>query len=299
MWSEFNLQTAMYHVLISGTNSSWEDGTHKFSLSRSLREYTDDDITQRYGKFEDSILDELYRMPAIFIYEQEDLPSKFGKLVFIRREDDTVHLEYEIDDSIPQLPPGTINNYPNLFEISALELYRSHWAIKKINLTESLNELGYQIEHQEPLVEIEQESNRPKVFIVHGQDGVAKGELSDQLEAFGCQPIILHEQASRGQTIIEKIEANSDVEYGVVLYTPCDVGGKRQDELHLRGRARQNVIFEHGYLIGKLGRDKVTALKKGNLETPNDISGVVYISMIGDDWKTELRKELQAAGIIV
>jgi predicted nucleotide-binding protein len=65
----------------------------------------------------------------------------------------------------------------------------------------------------------------------------------------------------------------------------------------LRARARQNVVFEHGYLIAKLGRRKVCALVKGKLEIPNDISGVVYVPM--DDhkaWKVEVAKELRNAG---
>jgi predicted nucleotide-binding protein len=54
-------------------------------------------------------------------------------------------------------------------------------------------------------------------------------------------------------------------------------------------------MFEHGFLIGKLGRSRVCSLVKGDVEKPNDISGVVYTSMAGGDWKIELAKELRAA----
>lgn len=134
-----------------------------------------------------------------------------------------------------------------------------------------------------------------KIFIVHGHDDAAKLEVARFIEKIGFDPIILHEQASGSKTIIEKIEAYSDVGFSVVIYTPCDVGKKDSESSQLKGRARQNVVFEHGFLIGKLGRSKVCSLVKGDVETPNDISGIVYTSMDSDNWQVELAKELKAA----
>ncbi|MFD0991016.1 TIR domain-containing protein [Mariniflexile jejuense] len=134
-----------------------------------------------------------------------------------------------------------------------------------------------------------------KVFIVHGHDDLAKIETARFIEKLGFEPIILHEQASSGKTIIEKIESYSNVGFGIVLYTPCDSGSKKGEETNLKSRARQNVVFEHGFLIGKIGRKNVCALVKDNVETPNDISGVVYISM-ANDWKLDLAKELRNSG---
>lgn len=135
-----------------------------------------------------------------------------------------------------------------------------------------------------------------KIFIVHGQDEPAKEELARFIEKLGFEPIILHEQASLGMTIIEKIEYYSNVNFGIVLYTPCDLGAKKGDD-NLKPRARQNVVFEHGYLIGKLKRENVCALVKDNVETPNDISGIVYIPMDSNKaWKILVGKELQKAG---
>ena len=100
-------------------------------------------------------------------------------------------------------------------------------------------------------------------------------------------------------TIIEKIEhyAN-EADFAIVLYTACDLGrGITETKVHPRNRARQNVVFEHGYLMAKLGRKNVCALVKGEIETPNDISGVVYVGL--DDagaWKIEINKELKACG---
>lgn len=139
-----------------------------------------------------------------------------------------------------------------------------------------------------------------KVFVVHGHDDAATQEVARILEKAGLEAIILREQASGGsQTIIEKIETNTDVAFAVVLYTPCDFGRAKEQKVE-QGRARQNVVFEHGYLMGKLGRSHVCPLVKGSVETPGDISGVVYIPM--DDngaWKFALAKEMKSAGLAI
>lgn len=138
-----------------------------------------------------------------------------------------------------------------------------------------------------------------KVFIVHGHDNETKQEVARFIESIGLETIILHEQASRSMTIIEKIEHySSEANFAIVLYTPCDKGrGAKETNIPARDRARQNVVFEHGYLMAKIGRENVCALVKGEIETPSDISGVVYTPLDSKGgWKIELLKELKACG---
>ena len=147
------------------------------------------------------------------------------------------------------------------------------------------------------LRDTESKLDTTKVFIVHGHDDLAKLECARFVEKMGFDSIILHEQISSGRTIIEKIEEYSNVGFGIVLYTPCDVGAKNDENTISQPRARQNVVFEHGFLMGKLGRNNVCALVKGKIETPTDISGIVYILM--DEygaWKLKLAKEMQNSG---
>ncbi len=134
-----------------------------------------------------------------------------------------------------------------------------------------------------------------KVFIVHGHDEVLRLEVENFIRKIGMSPVVLADQASGGSTIIEKIEKYDDVDFAIVLYTPCDVG-KHKNASELNGRARQNVVFEHGYFIAKLGRDKVAAIVKHGVEIQNDIQGVVYIGA-EQDWKTSLLKEFHLAGL--
>jgi predicted nucleotide-binding protein len=141
--------------------------------------------------------------------------------------------------------------------------------------------------------------NKRKVFIVHGRDNETKQEVSRFIETIGLEAIILHEQANAGMTIIEKIEHYSnDADFAVILYTACDQGrGIHESKFRPKDRARQNVVFEHGYLMAKLGRENICALVKGNIETPNDISGVVYVPLeFTGAWKTAVAKELVTCG---
>jgi hypothetical protein len=134
-----------------------------------------------------------------------------------------------------------------------------------------------------------------KVFIVHGHDDGAREAVARFLEKLGFEAIILHEQVSQGRTIIEKIEAHGEVGFAVVLLTPDDVGGVVEGEA--KPRARQNVILELGYFIGRLGRSRVCALRRGNVELPSDFGGVVYETFdASGGWKAALGKELSAAG---
>ncbi len=149
---------------------------------------------------------------------------------------------------------------------------------------------------EQPKEEIKLITNDKKIFIVHGHNNEMKLEVARFLDKLGFDPIILHEQASEGKTIIEKIEAHTNVRFGIVLYSPCDIGGKDVDNLN--PRARQNVVFEHGYLIAKLERKNVVALVKDSIEIPSDISGIVYIQM-KDNWQLDIAKEMKSAGLDV
>lgn len=135
-----------------------------------------------------------------------------------------------------------------------------------------------------------------KVFIVHGHDDGARETLARFLEKLGFEAIILHEQANRGGTVIEKIEANRDVGFAVVLLTPDDEG-RRVKEQELKPRARQNVLLELGYFIGHLGRDRVCTLMRGSVDIPSDFAGVVWENMDdGGGWRVSLARELKAVG---
>jgi predicted nucleotide-binding protein len=136
-----------------------------------------------------------------------------------------------------------------------------------------------------------------KIFIVHGHDGDTKLQVSEFVKSItGKRPVILHEQADSGQTIIEKFEKHAgEAGFAIILLT-ADDEGRKKGAASLNPRARQNVVLEFGYFMAKLGRGRVVAIHEADIELPSDVSGVLYKSLAGN-WHTDLARELKAAGI--
>jgi len=138
--------------------------------------------------------------------------------------------------------------------------------------------------------------NFSKVFVVHGHDEAALQVVARFLEQLGLEAIILREQPDRGRTIIEKFEdCANEVGFAVVLLTPDDLA-HTEGASHEANRARQNVIFELGYFTGKLGRGRACLLRKGDVEIPSDLYGVIYTELdAAGGWKMTLVREMKAA----
>lgn len=140
-----------------------------------------------------------------------------------------------------------------------------------------------------------------KVFVVYGHDHNARTQLEALLLRWKLEPIIIDKLATGGQTIIEKLEEQTEnVNFGIVLITPDDMGYARNDESSKKYRARQNVVLEMGMLLAKLGRSKVAILvsQELSIEYPSDIQGLLYIPYNNnvDETKVNLAKNMNAVG---
>lgn len=145
-------------------------------------------------------------------------------------------------------------------------------------------------------------SNR-KIFVVYGHDEIARTQLEALLRRWDLEPIILDQQASAGQTIIEKLEEYiADVGYAIVLATPDDEG-KAKSESVTKSRVRQNVVLELGMFLAKLGRERVAILLKEatDFERPSDIQGLIYIPFQNkvDEVSLNLIRELSRQGYTI
>lgn len=152
------------------------------------------------------------------------------------------------------------------------------------------------------LLEGTQVVSQRKIFVVYGHDEIARTQLEALLRRWDLEPIILDQQASGGQTIIEKLEEYSiDVGFAVVLATPDDLGYNKNENppIH-KYRVRQNVVLELGMFLAKLGRERVAILLKEeeNFEKPSDIQGLVYIPFRNkvDEGAMNLIRELTRQG---
>ena len=134
-----------------------------------------------------------------------------------------------------------------------------------------------------------------QIFIVHGHDGEKKEAIARLIEQQGIHPIILSDEVNSGATIIEKIEKHANVGAAICIFSPDDIGKSKKENVE-QDRARQNVVLETGYFMGRLGRDRVIILSNGDLEFPSDLQGIVYT---GAEWKIKVLKELRNIGFDV
>lgn len=143
-----------------------------------------------------------------------------------------------------------------------------------------------------------------RIFIVHGHDATLKNELARMLERLDFEPVILHEQPDRGQTILGKLSSEmEDVGFAFVILTPDDVGSVAIEPVEWKPRARQNVVFEHGLFAGHYTHARVCAIRRGDVEMPSDLHGLIYKTVPADSGISaialDIVGELKAAGYIV
>ncbi|MFH2049156.1 MAG: nucleotide-binding protein [bacterium] len=211
---------------------------------------------------------------------------------------------------------GPINDYLNDLRIAEFnglaffsgEYKKNQWnsgVNKLLNIVDTMiNEVklfeksdNYKIQ-EETLPELTND-----IFIVHGHDEEMKNNVSSVIRKIGLNPIILNEQANKGQTIIEKFEKHSNTSFAVILLSPDDkIYPPKNSTENIKVRARQNVILEVGFFLGKLGRENVLLLlnKCDNFEVPSDCDGVIYTPYNNTgQWKWDMVKELQACGYFV
>lgn len=195
---------------------------------------------------------------------------------------------YQHNATKPEVP-----KLSNLFFDDNITTNVTNEIIKKIQ--KEIGEENSNAKKEEKLMPKEKSN---EVFIVHGHDEGLLDKVKGIIYDLGMAPIILHELADGGKTIIEKFENKAPkTSYAIILYTPCDEGRKK-DNGNLKARARQNVILEHGYFIGKFGRKNVAAIVKGDVEKPSDIDGLLYITYSDDrSLKSKLAKEMINVGI--
>jgi predicted nucleotide-binding protein len=137
------------------------------------------------------------------------------------------------------------------------------------------------------------------VFLVHGHDDAVIHDTARLLERFDLNVIILRELPYSGRTIIEKFVDYSNVGFAVVLLTGDDRGGVKSIAFDAQKlRARQNVILELGFFLGKLGRSRVCALHQEDVEIPSDYDGVLFLPLDrAGAWRLALARELKAGGL--
>jgi len=193
--------------------------------------------------------------------------------------------------NVPGFEDATIT-YKRLFNRGRQEMISLiQTVLKDIEIDSQINAKDYEN------ISSKEEINPKKIFVVHGHNNEIKHEVARTLEKLDLEAIILHEKPNLGRTLINKFTDYSDVDFAIVIISADDYGYSKKDgEGNKKLRPRQNVVFELGFFIAKLGIDKVFPLIEDNkIENPGDFDGVVYVPY-NEGWKNQLVIELKALG---
>lgn len=136
--------------------------------------------------------------------------------------------------------------------------------------------------------------------MIHGHDEPNLNRLRLLLrDDFDLTPVVILDKAGKSQTTIDKFEGFGErCSYAIALFTPDDAittGNSAQYK-----QARPNVIFETGWFVGRLGKERVLILFREGTKIHSDFDGVNRVEFkedIGDKFR-QIENELEAAGVL-
>jgi len=205
--------------------------------------------------------------------------------------------------SVPKIIVTNFPSYDYVREALRPQLDGLQVAVKFIDRNEGLGAVREAIEDVLGILSAQKVGvpAKRKVFVAHGHNFETRDIVNDFLRSIGLEAVNLADEPDRGDTIIEKFERYSkDANFAIALFTADDVGYAKGREKDKKPRARQNVVFEFGYFLAKLGRNRARLLLQQGAELPSNISGMLYIEMDpSGKWRNQLLRELNDAGLPV
>lgn len=142
-------------------------------------------------------------------------------------------------------------------------------------------------------------STSHRIFVVSGSDVEMKKAINEALTKLRLVPLILCEEPSQGRKIVERFDDYADVSFAIVLLSPDDfVYSKNEPPGKRKLKSRQDVVFDLGFLLGKLGKDNVLVFFREyeGFEIP-DFEGIKLAAFDNrGSWKLSLIRELSKSG---
>ncbi len=141
-----------------------------------------------------------------------------------------------------------------------------------------------------------------RVFLAHGRDERWKEAVAHLLEHAGSDEVtILNDRPEERAKLLEQIgEQAHATRYAIVLLTADDVGAARLEspqEPYFTTRARQDVVFEMGFLVAALTPGRVCVLYEDGVELPCELEGISHVRLdLAGTWQPKLLLALRRAG---
>jgi predicted nucleotide-binding protein len=267
------------------------------AITFSLKEkYFRDDINDHIGRLE-SFLDRLKLIPEMKAEElgeqeliEEPIRQEQPKEV---QPSQTLTKELKPAEEPPKEKP-LLKKLPKEEPSEKLQKLAKEEPFKEVHQRrESLRE-----ELPSTMVLNQSQLRGKNILLIHGYDETTKESVSKFIEILGLRALILHEQPNGGRGIIEKFGEASNINFAIILLATDDLTSLQNKPREKQAQINQNVIFEFGYFLGKLGHERVCVLYQEGGEIPFDYSNIMCIPMDSrGGWRLLVAKEIKQAGI--
>jgi hypothetical protein len=138
------LSSGLFNLLVSANGKAWDDGSATTDRSRFL-EYTDKKIIALFESLSPPALRALGAMPTLFAYEAGvDRPARVGRLKDIHVAQSSINIWFEFESGWPPIEPNLFRQMRVELGFGKNEEFRTHWAIKEIDLASTLVRFGIQ-----------------------------------------------------------------------------------------------------------------------------------------------------------
>jgi hypothetical protein len=131
----------------------------------------------------------------------------------------------------------------------------------------------------------EQSASKKQVLVLSSSESELQNQLTNLLKEMGIEGIMF-QRGSAPDAIVGYLEKYPTAKYAYYLYNPEDIN---------------SAMFELGYLIGKVGSNRVCCIHKKDDAPPKGVPGIIYKEIVVklEEISFSLIKDLKAAGYTV
>ncbi|GEM_PF-6472732 len=160
------------------------------------------------------------------------------------------------------------------------------------------------VDAQESIVEISAQEPKTlaRVLLVPGSDQLINNEVAAFLRSLAVE-VTMYSQSEEQAPLIDRLNRYAYSDFIVVIFSPDFYFYPRtQSHENASIMAPQEMVFQLGYLVAKLGRQKIVVLcqEHDRLRRPTDYFDLYYVSLnpMGS-WKTDIVNRMKSSGVPV
>ncbi len=142
----------MYNIFVSSDRGAWNGEPIKLAKDRCVRDFTSEEMKERFGPLAEYQVRRLRRLPSVFAYERQcDKNPLFGFVSDVAVKEKYVTVKYTVMDVDRFLTADQLEEYHNELGLTSWELDRTHWAVKEVDLARQLRPMGINLPVWRPI----------------------------------------------------------------------------------------------------------------------------------------------------